>query len=77
MENKKLTPLKVAIALTIAVVLLVGGYIVYKNMYQSVGAPMVGNDRDAHGCIGSAGYSWCEAKQKCLRAWEEQCENAS
>jgi len=34
---------------------------------------MVGNDRDEHGCIGSAGYSWCEAKQKCLRIWEEPC----
>jgi hypothetical protein len=34
---------------------------------------IVGNDRDAHGCIGSAGYSWCEAKQKCLRPWEETC----
>lgn len=36
---------------------------------------MVGNDRDSHGCIGSAGYSWCEAKQKCLRPWEEPCES--
>lgn len=35
--------------------------------------PLVGNDRDVHGCIGSAGYSWCEAKQKCLRTWEESC----
>jgi len=35
---------------------------------------IVGGDRDAHGCIGSAGYSWCEAKQKCLRTWEEPCE---
>lgn len=34
---------------------------------------LVGGDRDAHGCIGSAGYSWCEAKQKCLRIWEENC----
>jgi hypothetical protein len=33
----------------------------------------VGGDRDEHGCIGSAGYSWCEAKQKCLRIWEEAC----
>jgi hypothetical protein len=38
---------------------------------------MVGNDRDEHGCIGSAGYSWCEAKQKCLRTWEEQCEESA
>jgi len=32
-----------------------------------------GCDRDAHGCIGSAGYTWCEAKQTCLRVWEEDC----
>ncbi|KAF1036408.1 MAG: hypothetical protein GAK33_03967 [Burkholderia lata] len=32
--------------------------------------PMVGGDRDAHGCIGSAGYSWCEATQQCERPWE-------
>jgi len=36
-------------------------------------AMMPGSDRDAHGCIGSAGYTWCEAKQKCLREWEESC----
>lgn len=36
--------------------------------------PIVGGDRDVHGCIGSAGYSWCEVKNKCLRVWEEKCE---
>lgn len=36
---------------------------------------LVGGDRDKHGCIGSAGYIWCEAKQKCLRQWEEACES--
>lgn len=35
--------------------------------------PLVGNDSDEHGCKGSAGYSWCEIKQKCLRIWEEPC----
>jgi len=34
---------------------------------------VVGNDRDEHGCIGSAGYTWCEVKKKCLRTWEEPC----
>lgn len=34
---------------------------------------LVGDDRDANGCIGSAGYAWCAAKGKCLRAWEENC----
>ena len=37
----------------------------------------VGCDRDSHGCIGSAGYSWCESKQKCLRIWEENCSDNS
>jgi hypothetical protein len=34
---------------------------------------LVGNDRDEHGCVGSAGYQWCEVKKKCLRSWEEPC----
>ena len=35
--------------------------------------PLLGGDVDEHGCIGSAGYSWCDPKQKCLRVWEEEC----
>jgi len=35
--------------------------------------PVVGGDRDEHGCIGSAGYMWCAPKDKCLRIWEEPC----
>jgi len=34
---------------------------------------LVGGDKDEHGCIGTAGYVWCEAKEKCLRQWEEPC----
>jgi hypothetical protein len=36
-------------------------------------APIVGGDRDGHGCIGSAGYRWCEPRQECLRFWETPC----
>lgn len=36
--------------------------------------PLLGGDSDEHGCKGSAGYSWCEVKQKCLRVFEEKCE---
>lgn len=36
---------------------------------------VIGGDKDEHGCLGPAGYSWCEAKQKCLRVWEEACTN--
>lgn len=30
----------------------------------------VGGDRDAHGCIGSAGYTWCVSEGQCVRPWE-------
>jgi hypothetical protein len=32
-----------------------------------------GSDRDEHGCIPSAGYSWCESSQQCVRSWETPC----
>ena len=36
-------------------------------------AQIVGNDSDAHGCIASAGYTWCEPLQQCIRPWETNC----
>lgn len=32
--------------------------------------PAPGSDRDAHGCIASAGYSWCVSTNQCERPWE-------
>ncbi len=37
---------------------------------------LVGGDKDIHGCIGSAGYTWCAGKNKCVRPWEEPCPTA-
>ena len=34
------------------------------------GSGAVGGDKDEHGCIASAGYSWCAATQQCERPWE-------
>ncbi|AZA77010.1 hypothetical protein EG347_05550 [Chryseobacterium sp. G0186] len=34
--------------------------------------PMLGGDRDAHGCIGSAGYTYSEIKKDCIRTFEEK-----
>ncbi|PQJ20716.1 hypothetical protein [Tenacibaculum sp. SG-28] len=31
---------------------------------------IVGNDKDEHGCIGSAGYTWSELRQECIRTFE-------
>lgn len=39
----------------------------------SAGQPstqLMGSDRDAHGCIASAGYSWCRHLNQCVRPWE-------
>ena len=32
---------------------------------------MVGADRDEHGCIGSAGYTWSEVRKDCIRLFED------
>lgn len=33
---------------------------------------MVWNDKDEHGCIGSAWYVWSQEKNECVRPWEEE-----
>lgn len=38
---------------------------------------MVGNDKDIHGCIASAGYVWNETSQKCERPWEAKVYTTS
>jgi len=35
-----------------------------------------GGDRDAHGCITSAGETWCESSKKCIFPWVEKCVGA-
>ena len=32
--------------------------------------PMIGGDKDEHGCFISAGYSWSPTRKQCLRVWE-------
>ena len=36
----------------------------------------LGNDY-INNCLTSAGYSWCEILNKCVRVWEEMCEYPS
>lgn len=40
---------------------------------ENTGQEPIGGQKDDHGCIIGAGYSWCEQKNKCLRIWEESC----
>lgn len=32
---------------------------------------IVGDDKDEHGCIASAGYTWSEVQKDCIRLWEK------
>ena len=34
----------------------------------------LGGDEDSHGCIPSAGYTWCEPLQECIQSWVTDCE---
>jgi membrane-bound inhibitor of C-type lysozyme len=45
-----------------------------KNVIEENTPILVGGDADEHGCLASAGYTWCQIKAKCLRPWEEKCE---
>jgi hypothetical protein len=67
--------------LALVVIIGLGYYIIYKNPTTSKresdsSNQIVGGDEDTNHCLGSAGYSWCEAKSKCLRVFEEFCPNA-
>lgn len=75
---------KIVIVIIFLALLLVIGYSLSKNKSKPINqiqvpaltaTQMAGGDRDIHGCIGSAGYTWCELKNKCLRIFEEDCQS--
>ena len=60
----------IAILVTLAIVLCVANYFWKQNENQKP----IGGDKDEHGCLVGAGYSWCPSTEKCQRMWEEYCE---
>lgn len=36
----------------------------------------IGGETDTHGCLVSAGESWCEKTASCIRAWETDCPSS-
>ena len=65
----------VALITILAIAIGVGGVLAYRywTTPQEEAPMLIGGDKDAGGCLIGAGYSWCEAKQKCLRVFEEDC----
>jgi hypothetical protein len=76
--NKTLIIILIAVVIAAAVVF----YVLYFGNFgreiatNNANQPLIGGQKDAHGCLIAAGYSWCESKQKCLRTWEEKCYEA-
>lgn len=44
----------------------------FVNIYSQ---PIVGGSRDNNNCLISAGYSWCESSNSCIRSWETPCKD--
>ncbi len=63
--------MKKLVLLLVALVLLGVLVIVYLPITPNEPAPQVGADKDAHGCIASAGYTYSVVRNDCIRLWEE------
>lgn len=46
-------------------------FILFMLLGTTAYAQQLGSDRDAHGCIPSAGYTWSEAQKDCIRLFEK------
>jgi len=44
--------------------------VVFRGELKMRKPKLIGGDKDAHGCIGSAGFKWCAKTNKCERPWE-------
>ena len=63
--------MKYILLLTLTCGILLGCQTQNKMPPSTTVAPAIaGSDRDAHGCIGSAGYLWCTKLNQCVRPWE-------
>src|SRR3990167_5216838 len=69
-----------------------GNYVFTLNVYESlpitdpvskesdifkIAEMTIGGQKDEGGCLIGAGYSWCEAKQICIRSFEKYCTKAT
>ena len=53
---------------------IISGILMMMNTFVNA---QIGSDTDLHGCIGSAGYTWCHTTETCVREWETPCPDVS
>ena len=69
MKNTKLI-ITIAIFLLLAIV----GGIFYFNYNSNTDKKLIGGDKDSHGCLIGAGYSWNESEKACVREWSHDSD---
>ncbi len=69
MNTKKL------LVISTLLVILIWGFIIYRNMTNNSPLP-IGGTTDEYGCLSAGGYTWCQTENKCLRIFEEFCPDA-
>jgi hypothetical protein len=66
-KSQTQNPMKQIFSIVIILVLYSNKLMLAQDVIKS---PIVGNDKDKHGCIGSAGYIWSVLKKECVRTFE-------
>lgn len=67
---KKNYILCVILILLIVIVALLLAFCINPNNEKKV----IGGDKDEHGCLIGAGYSWNETEEKCVREWSNESD---
>ncbi|MDH5828118.1 hypothetical protein [Sphingobacterium faecium] len=57
--------------ITLASIILLSCQTNNKQIANTQETKIVGSDRDVHGCIASAGYTWSALKDSCIRPFEQ------
>jgi len=63
--NKKQKKLSIILMIVLGVLVL-GGIVALLLINSD---KIIGGERDEHGCLGAAGYTWNETEQSCVRQW--------
>lgn len=78
-KNKfsKVLAISAIVTVILIIVIIIITFFVVKRTADTPDEQVIGGQQDEYGCLTAAGYSWCEASQKCLRTWEEACGDQS
>ena len=60
---------------TASVVFLILLFLLLLVLIDTYQQKIIGGDKDEHGCLIAAGYSWNSTLQQCVRSWEIDFRN--